>query len=331
MLDKANTFFNDNVSIKTIEKSKDFIFMIATNPKVEASILNARIRFLTSFDYFKVYSLGFRFESNFKTSFLNFNIKEIIKLIEGKSMLLSIPLINSEKPLFIFSSSLIKRGFNIFEINKKLALLNPSLIFIKIENYSNSGAVNYINFKNFNTKDVLNSKTIVFLNCKESHLVKNICLKNLEKKIFWLNPFNYSHMSKSLYSIISKNIYEETGTYFNLEFRPQISHKIFKSSNKYALFDILIEVFSLCKINHKYNSFINQFLECPETFEENIYKEYLLTTLNFFKKKDSLMLLKDYSLKPELADFFKGSFLAEKSKNMLSASRHFRLKRNNFF
>jgi hypothetical protein len=43
------------------------------------------------------------------------------------------------------------------------------------------------------------------------------------------------------------------------------------------------------------------------------------------------MLLKDYSLKPELADFFKGSFLAEKSKNMLSASRHFRLKKNNFF
>jgi hypothetical protein len=43
------------------------------------------------------------------------------------------------------------------------------------------------------------------------------------------------------------------------------------------------------------------------------------------------MLLKDFKLKPEVSDFFKGSFLTEKSKNMLNAARHFRIKNSNFF
>ena len=155
--------------------------------------------------------------------------------------------------------------------------------------------------------------------------------KNLEKNFFWLNPFSYNFKFKKMKSIISKNIYEETGTYFNLEFRPQISYKIFKNKNKYSLFDILLETFSVRNVQYKYNSFIFEFLDFPDTFEENYYKDYIFTSLNFLKEKSFLSLLKDYPFKPELSDFFKGSFLTEKSKNMLNASRHFRFKKNNFF
>ena len=118
LLEKSNVFLNEAVSIKTIETSKSSIFMVATNPKIEASIINARIRSLTLLDYFQVYSLGFKFESNLKDSFLNFNINEFILFIEGKSKALSSLFIHSYRPLFI--------------INSSFGLLTISLIFTKV-------------------------------------------------------------------------------------------------------------------------------------------------------------------------------------------------------
>jgi len=286
---------------------------------------------LTSFDYFKIHSLGFKFESNLKTSFLNFNIKEIASFIEGKSKFLSFSLINSEKPLFLLNSSIVNRGFNIFKIDKFLNFINPSLIFVKIQAFSNSSIANYINFKNYNSKDIVDSKNIIFLNCKESQLLKNIIFTNLDKKVFWLNSFNSSYKFENMTTILFKNIYEETGTYFNLEFRPQTSYRIFKNNNKYSLFHILMEVFPITQIRYKYNSFIIDFLEFSELFEDNNYKDYIFSTLKSFKNKPASMLLKPYSFKKDISDFFKGSLLTEKSKNMLTASRHFRFKSTNFF
>ena len=331
LLEKSNVFLNEAVSIKTIETSKSSIFMVATNPKIEASIINARIRALTFLDYFQVYSLGFKFESNLKDSFLNFNINEFIIFIEGKSKALSSLFISSYRPLFIINSSLSTRGFDFLKIKSFLNSVNPSLVFIKIETYNNSGITNYINFKSLNTKDLQNYNNILFLNCKESNIVKQVCFNYKNTNIFWLNPFSFSSTLKKVNTLISKNIYEETGTYFNLEFRPQISYKIFKNKNKYSLFDILIELFSFSNVKYNYNSFISEFLQSAELFEENTYKPYLFNILKPVKKNNHFMLLKDFKLKPEVSDFFKGSFLTEKSKNMLNAARHFRIKNSNFF
>ena len=331
LLEKSNVFLNEAVSIKTIETSKSSIFMVATNPKIEASIINARIRSLTLLDYFQVYSLGFKFESNLKDSFLNFNINEFILFIEGKSKALSSLFIHSYRPLFIINSSLSTRGFDFLKIKSFLNSVNPSLVFIKIETYNNSGITNYINFKSVNTNDIRNYNNFLFLNCKESNFVKKVCFKYKNTNIFWLNPFSFSSTFKKVNTLISKNIYEETGTYFNLEFRPQISYKIFKNTNKYSLFDILIELFSFSNVKYNYNSFISEFLQSSELFEENTYKPYLFNILKLVKKNNRLMLLKDFKLKPEVSDFFKGSFLTEKSKNMLNAARHFRIKNSNFF
>jgi len=92
-----------------------------------------------------------------------------------------------------------------------------------------------------------------------------------------------------------------------------------------------LSFFSFSNVKYNYNSFISEFLQASELFEENTYKPYLFNILKLVKKNNRLMLLKDFKLKPEVSDFFKGSFLTEKSKNMLNAARHFRIKNSNFF
>ena len=114
-----------NATINGIEDS-DLIVLIGTNPRYEATILNARIRKSYLKNKFEVYSLGDVGDLTYPYKTLPNEIKIIKETIEGKNEL-SVKIQKSKKPLIIIGQTILnlKSGKYIFEqIKKYLTSIN---------------------------------------------------------------------------------------------------------------------------------------------------------------------------------------------------------------
>ena len=114
-----------NATINGIEDS-DLIVLIGTNPRYEATILNARIRKSYLKNKFEVYSLGDVGDLTYPYKTLSNETKIIKETIEGKNEL-SVKIQKSKKPLIIIGQTILnlKSGKYIFEqIKKYLTSIN---------------------------------------------------------------------------------------------------------------------------------------------------------------------------------------------------------------
>ncbi len=122
---RENYLFNS--SIDGIEQS-DFIFLIGSNPRFEATILNARIRKAYLKNKLKIISLNNVGDLTYPYDHLNGNIENIKDCINDKNEL-SKYIKNSKKPLVIFGQSLFKSKFggNVFEALKNYLIKNEKI------------------------------------------------------------------------------------------------------------------------------------------------------------------------------------------------------------
>ena len=114
-----------NASINGIEES-DFILLIGTNPRYEATILNARIRKSYLKNNLEIYSLGDAGDLTYPYKILPNTTDFIKQIIEGKHEI-SNKILNSSKPLIIIGESALtlKSGKYVFEKMKEyLSSLN---------------------------------------------------------------------------------------------------------------------------------------------------------------------------------------------------------------
>ncbi len=119
---KSNYVFNS--SIKGIEQS-DLILLIGTNPRHEATMLNARIRKTFVQKRVPIYSIGNPGDLTYDYDLLGVKTDEINKIINGEGEFTK-KLLKSKKPLFIIGESVLelKSGKYIFEKIKKLLKKN---------------------------------------------------------------------------------------------------------------------------------------------------------------------------------------------------------------
>ena len=109
----SNTYLNSdkrenylfNSLINGIEES-DFIFLVGTNPRFEATILNARIRKAYLQNKTKIISLNNVGDLTYPYESLDGSIKNIYELVETNS-LISSQLLNAKKPIVILGQSLL--------------------------------------------------------------------------------------------------------------------------------------------------------------------------------------------------------------------------------
>ncbi len=100
---RENYLFNS--TINGIEES-DFIFLIGTNPRFEATMLNARIRKAYLNNNTKIISLNNLGDLTYPYQSLNGKTQTIKDIIEKKDIL-SEDIINSKKPIIIFGESFL--------------------------------------------------------------------------------------------------------------------------------------------------------------------------------------------------------------------------------
>jgi NADH-quinone oxidoreductase subunit G len=120
--EKTNYIFNS--SINGIEES-DLILLIGTNPRHEATILNARIRKTFAKKNVQIFSIGDPGNLTYDYEVIG-NQTEVIKKIINKSHEFSQKLLSAKKPMIIIGESALelKSGQYIFEELKKFLIAN---------------------------------------------------------------------------------------------------------------------------------------------------------------------------------------------------------------
>ena len=119
---RMNYIFNSKIN--GIEDS-DLILLVGTNPRLEATILNARIRKTYVKNKIKIYSVGDPGDLTYPYEIIGSNTSDIKDIISDKNLISSM-IKKSKKPLIIIGESALKgkKGQYIFESFKKFLIEN---------------------------------------------------------------------------------------------------------------------------------------------------------------------------------------------------------------
>ena len=120
--DKINYLFN--TSIQSIEEC-DLVLLIGSNPRHEATMLNARLRKSYAKNKTPIFSIGNPGDLTYDYTLLGDNLSDLKSIIEGKSVF-NKKLETATKPLFILGESALelKNARYIFEATKNFLIKN---------------------------------------------------------------------------------------------------------------------------------------------------------------------------------------------------------------
>ena len=274
--DKINYIFNS--SINGIEES-DLILLIGTNPRHEATILNARIRKAFIQKKIPIYSIGDPGDLTYDYKIIG-NKTDDIKQIINKESEISKKILSSKKPIIIIGESALelKTGKYIFEEIKDYLMNNNFIneewnaLNILVQNASTVGLldlkiISQNDENNFIFFDKLNSNEFKFL-----YLLGSDNLAFKKKNEFIVYQGSHGDRGAELADVVlpSASYTEQNGLYSNLEGRVQeckkASYPIGDSLEDWKIFNLILK--KLGKIDN-----LNNF--------ENLRKEVINISRNF--------------------------------------------------
>jgi NADH-quinone oxidoreductase subunit G len=274
--DKINYIFNS--SINGIEES-DLILLVATNPRLEATILNARIRKAFAQKKIPVYSIGDPGDLTYEYKIIGNKTDDIKKLVNKESEI-SKKILSSKKPIIIIGESALElqSGKYIFEELKNYLMNNN---FINEEwnalnvLVQNASTVGLLDFKMLSQQD---DNNFIFFDKLRSNKFKLLYLlgsDNLEFKKnneFIVYQGSHGDRGAELADVVlpSAAYTEQNGLYSNLEGRVQeckkASYPIGDSLEDWKIFNLILK--KLRKTNN-----LNNF--------DSLRKEAINSTKNF--------------------------------------------------
>ena len=249
--EKMNYIFNS--SIAGIEES-DLILLIGTNPRYEATILNARIRKAFVQKKVPIYSIGNPGDLTYDYNIIGNKTDDIKKIINNEHEI-SKKLLSAKKPIIIIGESALelKSGKYIFEELKKF-LDNNNLIN---ENWNalnilaqNASTVGLLDLKILPTEKEDNSSFFNNLNNKKFKFLYLMASDNLDFKKdneFVVYQGSHGDRGAELADIIlpSATYTEQNGLYENLEGRLQeckkASYPIGEALEDWKIFNKIIK------------------------------------------------------------------------------------------
>jgi NADH-quinone oxidoreductase subunit G len=274
--DKINYIFNS--SIKGIEES-DLILLVGTNPRHEATILNARIRKVFVQKKIPIYSIGDPGDLTYEYKVIGNKTDNIKQLINNESEV-SKKILSAKKPIVIIGESALElqSGKFIFEELKNYLMDNN---FINEEWNAlnvlpkNASTVGLLDLKMLSQTDDNNFIFFDKLNSNEFKFLYLLGSDNLEFKKnneFIVYQGSHGDRGAALADVIlpSAAYTEQNGFYSNLEGRVQdckkASYPIGESMEDWKIFNLILK--KLGKINS-----LNNF--------EELRKEAIESIINF--------------------------------------------------
>ena len=299
--EKINYIFNS--SIKEIENS-DLILLIGTNPRHEATMLNARIKKSTNQNKTKIYSIGDPGDLTYNYEIIGENSKDIIDLIDGESEF-SKKFLLSKKPIVIIGESALElnSGKFIFEKIKNFLIQNNyindtwnALNFLA-QNASTVGSIdlNLISCtkdNNFIFFDKLHQKQFQFL-----YLLGSDNIEIKKDKEFIVYQGSHGDRGAEIADVVlpSPAYTEQNGFFSNIEGRIQecrkASYPTDLAKEDWKIFNFIL---NKIKIKNEYNDFTslrNDVLNLIPNFlainslPKKMNKKIIEENINFIKEK----------------------------------------------
>ena len=249
--DKINYIFNS--SIKGIEES-DLILLVGTNPRHEATILNARIRKAFVQKKTPIYSIGDPGDLTYDYKVIG-NKTDDIKQIINKESEISKKILSSKKPIIIIGESALElqSGKYIFEELKNYLLNNNFIneewnaLNILLQNASSVGLLDlkmlsHKSDNNFVFFDKLNQNKFKFL-----YLLGSDNLEFKKNNEFVVYQGSHGDKGAEIADVIlpSAAYTEQNGLYSNLEGRVQeckkASYPIGESLEDWRIFNLILK------------------------------------------------------------------------------------------
>jgi len=299
--EKMNYIFNS--SIAGIEDA-DLILLIGTNPRHEASILNARIRKTYVQKKIPIFSIGNPGELTYEYEIIGDSTEDIKKIV-NKEHNFSQKLLSAKKPIIIIGESALelKSGGYIFEEFKKFLIKNNLI-------NENWNGLNIL-VQNASTVGLLDLKILQGEKEKSSSFFDN--LKNRKFKILYLLGSDNLEFQKNDEFIVyqgshgdrgaeiadlilpSATYTEQNGLYENLEGRVQESKKasypIGEALEDWKIFNRIIKKLNLKDKIANFDELRKEVLETVPNFSEinELPKKPIIKTKNietsFFSEK----------------------------------------------
>jgi NADH-quinone oxidoreductase subunit G len=249
--DKINYIFNS--SIKGIEES-DLILLVGTNPRHEATILNARIRKAFAQKKIPIYSIGDPGDLTYQYKVIGNKTDDIKKLI-NKENEISKNILSSKKPIIIIGESALelKCGKYIFEelknylINNNFITEEWNALNVLVQNASTVGLLDFKMLSqqednNFVFFDKLSSNKFKLL-----YLLGSVNLEFKKNNEFIVYQGSHGDRGAEHADVIfpSAAYTEQNGLYSNLEGRVQdckkASYPIGDSLEDWKIFNLILK------------------------------------------------------------------------------------------
>ena len=213
----SNNLFN--TSIAGIDES-DLILLVGANPRLEATIINSRIRKNFINKRTEIFTIGNPGDQTYKIISLGDNLK-VLKDIENNNSIFSEKIKTSQKPMIVIGESVLnsKQGRFVLETSKSILKKNNSLNGLNILHQSASSVGAIMLQAYTNTNEVLKNEILYLIGADEI----NIDTKNK----FIIYQGTHGSKNAKIADIIFRGAAytEKNGLYVSLEGRVQSAFK----------------------------------------------------------------------------------------------------------
>jgi len=318
--ERENYIFNS--SINGIEES-DLIFLIGTNPRYEATILNARIRKSFVNNNTKIISLNDIEDLTYPYQSLDGQTQTLKDILENKHEISNV-LKNSKKPLIILGESFfdLKSSQNIFYLIKNY--INNNFKFDEEWNPLNilstdASTVGNIDLEVFNNKSGYNI-TLEKLQKNEFDLIFLIGQDNLnvnKKNEFIIYQGSHGDKGAEVADIILPGAAytEQTAHYTNLEGKIQKAYKASyppgEAKEDWQIINELAESMNNRKLFNDKDELVSSMINFINLKNKNSDSEAINSNNNNFENE---------KLKIEIKDYYFSNVVARASKTMVDCN-----------
>lgn len=320
--------------LSNIEDTDKNCYVFSSNTKLEACLLNLRLRLKRKKSLLNISSLGMFYDNDIISNFIFLDFSKSLCLIEGKYNACSSVSLD-KSPLFILGSNLNTHIFDDFVIIKHLRTYFNNCNVVKINRSVNRESIDFLGVKGVAHKKLQNNNSVIAIKLDDTTFTRKIMNTYLNKFIIWINTHGSDMSLNSNMIIPTYCTFEEEELYLSLEQRPQYSKKIFKgpeeSRGVRSILKTFIETKEINKLGCLFTEFLIELAQNADLFEKN---KNSLFVKKFFLLKNCInghsSFVVKYPQKSSVEDFYLTSVYTKNSAVMQDCSKKLRKLQTNF-
>lgn len=248
-----------------LETLADCCFFFGTQPQVECSILNLKLRLHHKKTLFSLFSCGRFFNDTFELSFLNLNIKKLVTLLECKLKDFSVKFILFLSILIFFNKSFSK---NICDIDLWSSILKKKLKSLKIVEVTFNANSEGLKISNTMLTIKQKFKSLLFCLNMEDNLKLRHTLLKIPGEVFWFTTHKPLNFLVYQYIVPVASFVESENILLNIEKRIQKTQRILAGVP--SILNVLKSIFNIEKCNIFLEYFyLNFFIELLNNTKKN--------------------------------------------------------------